>query len=92
MINRLIKNKKGAELSLSVIVIAVILILVLVVISFMLFRGTSGFSTGISNCDGQCVYSSNSCDADKPIKVPMKCVVTADSSEELGNFCCKAFK
>lgn len=85
---RILKSKKGVELSLSMVVIAVVLLLVLAVVGFILFKGSNNFQSGVSSCDtNKCVPEASDCQGETPIAVPMKCEMTLNN---YGNYCCKS--
>jgi hypothetical protein len=65
---RLLKNKSGAELTMSTVIIAVLVIIVLIVLIVIFTKGTGGFLKGVSSCadrGGDCVSDSKSCTESK---------------------------
>ena len=91
------QTKKGVELSLNMIIIAVVLLLILVVVSFLLFRGSNNFQSGITACTGTCAIDASYCDEEGfDLAIPMKCKnpqgtgpTGGASADDTGNFCCR---
>jgi len=61
---KILKNKQGAELTLSTVIIAVLVIVVLIVLIAIFSQGSGGFWNTISSCEdrgGTCDSDTQSC-------------------------------